>query len=104
MPQPGASAGWWADHPSAGLEPGMRPSRISDTPPGRWIGLSKRQAAVGDDRAGRSACPSRYQVRGHRARAWTPCSSSFARLANRVGALYVRIALPPRWIATSPEL
>jgi hypothetical protein len=97
VPWPGASAGWWTDHPSVsalGKAPGLgwgwkrraprlwaeqgarvRRSRASETPQGWWIGLSKRRAAVGDDRAGRSSCPSRYQVRGQRARAWTPCSS-----------------------------
>src|SRR5688572_23714461 len=58
----GAPAGWWTDHPSAGWVTGMRRSRASDTPLAAWwIGLSKRQAAVGDDRAGRSLRPTRIR-------------------------------------------
>jgi hypothetical protein len=55
----GASAGWWTDHPSAGLAAGMRQSRVSEPPLDWWQGLAKRQAAVGDDRAGRSLRPTR---------------------------------------------
>src|SRR5262249_2549795 len=39
-----------------------------------WTGLSKRRAAVGATEQGVLRAP-RAQVRGHRARAWTPCSS-----------------------------
>src|SRR5262245_6526459 len=93
VPWSGAAAGWWIDRPSASPEPGIRLSRSSEPPPGRWIGLSKRQAAVGDDRAGRSWRPTRREVTGQRARAWTPCSSllSELRIAKRIANCELRI-------------
>jgi hypothetical protein len=47
-----------------------------------WRRPSKRRAAVGGDRAGRSSRPMQ-QVTAIRARAWTPCSSLSPRAARR---------------------
>ena len=82
VPWSGASAGWWIGRPSvsapgkaSGLKveveralprrrveagsPDAAKSSLRYPAAGWWIGLSKRQAAVGDDRAGRSLRPSR---------------------------------------------
>src|SRR5262245_57080110 len=78
----------------------MRQSRASETPQGWWIGLSKRQAAVGDDRAGRSLRPTRSGQR--------PTGASLDALllppfktsritAARLAVLAARAASPP-WL------
>src|SRR5262245_12613104 len=59
--------GWLVDRPSKRWQ-GARDTAKSDLrypAAGWWIGLSKRQAAVGDDRAGRSLRPTRYRSKAN---------------------------------------